>query len=221
MSLFLAGVPGKLAKLVTRLAPSGYAQTLTDARVSALDNLNATVSSRAPSSTALSSAMWTDTKAGYLDAAISSAKIKPQANFIRDLAVTTSVVAVGAGRAEGIGSPYTAGALSAGVYSPLLDITTAGYLWMVVTYRESSFSSATLSTRITIDGDVWDVVTDTGGSTALTGHVAHGVMSGTDAAPVLVPMMVRFSASLKVEIASSVGQTSSKATARILYSLDT
>lgn len=192
-----------------------------DAAIAALDtsNLDVAVSSRAPSSTALSSAMWTDTKAGYLDAAISSAKIKPQANFIRDLAVTTSVVATT--RAEGIGSPYTAGALSAGVYSPLLDITTAGYLWMVVTYRESSFSSATLSTRITIDGDVWDVVTDTGSSTALTGHVAHGVMSGTDAAPVLVPMMVRFSASLKVEIASSVGQTSSKATARILYSLDT
>jgi len=205
-----------------------------DAAIAALDtsNLDVAVSTRASQSSVDTidanvdtlvtnvAAIKSDTDA-YLDAAVSSVAIKPQANFIRDLAVTTSVVAVGAGRAEGIGSPYTAGALSAGVYSPLLDITTAGYLWMVVTYRESSFSSATLSTRITIDGDVWDVVTDTGGSTALTGHVAHGVMSGTDAAPVLVPMMVRFSASLKVEIASSVGQTSSKATARILYSLDT
>ncbi|MEM2124979.1 MAG: hypothetical protein QXQ53_01115 [Candidatus Methanosuratincola sp.] len=36
------------------------------------DNLDAMVSSRAPASTALSNAVWTDTKAGYLDASISS-----------------------------------------------------------------------------------------------------------------------------------------------------
>jgi len=35
-------------------------------------NLDTTISSRAPAATALSNATWTDTKAGYLDAAISS-----------------------------------------------------------------------------------------------------------------------------------------------------
>lgn len=219
MSLFLAGVPGKLAKLVTRLAPSGYAQTLTDARVSALDNLNATVSSRAPSSTALSSAMWTDTKAGYLDAAISSVKTKGQSNLIRDTAVSTRTLFSGTAGQEGHGAPYTAGALSAGVFSELLSVTAAGWVYLVVTYRESSFSSATLSTRITIDGDVWDVVADGGGTTVYSGHVALGVIN--DGSTVIIPLRMRFDTSLKVEIASSVGQTASKATARILYSLDT
>lgn len=44
----------------------------TQARATMLDNLDATVTSRAPAATALSTAVWTDVKAGYLDVAISS-----------------------------------------------------------------------------------------------------------------------------------------------------
>jgi hypothetical protein len=58
----LYGLPGRIKILIDRL---------TATRAGNLDNLNATVSSRAPSSTALSSSVWTGTKAGYLDAAIS------------------------------------------------------------------------------------------------------------------------------------------------------
>jgi len=47
---------------------AGTAQTARDLGA----NLDTTVSSRAPASTALSNATWTDAKAGYLDAAISS-----------------------------------------------------------------------------------------------------------------------------------------------------
>lgn len=39
----------------------------TSARAAKLDNLDTTVSSRAPASTALSTAQWTSTRAGYLD----------------------------------------------------------------------------------------------------------------------------------------------------------
>jgi len=46
--------------------------TWTSARATNLDNLDSTISSRAPSSTALSTATWTNTRAGYLDAAIST-----------------------------------------------------------------------------------------------------------------------------------------------------
>lgn len=60
---FLAGLPGQLATLTSRL---------TSARATKLDNLDAAVSSTAPASTALSSATWTGTKAGYIDAAVSS-----------------------------------------------------------------------------------------------------------------------------------------------------
>lgn len=46
--------------------------TWTNARAGNLDNVDATISSRAPSSTALSTATWTNTRASYLDSSISS-----------------------------------------------------------------------------------------------------------------------------------------------------
>jgi len=58
----LLGLPGRIKILMDRI---------TSTRASNLDNLNATVSSRAPASTALSSSVWTGTRAGYLDASIS------------------------------------------------------------------------------------------------------------------------------------------------------
>ena len=62
---FFAGVPGKLATLLARLS---------SARAILLDNLDAAITTRAPSSTALTSATWTNARAAkldYLDAAIS------------------------------------------------------------------------------------------------------------------------------------------------------
>jgi len=58
----LLGLPGRIKILMDRI---------TSTRASNLDNLNASVSSRAPASTALSSSVWTGTRAGYLDASIS------------------------------------------------------------------------------------------------------------------------------------------------------
>ena len=58
MWTMLAGVPGKLKTMLDRL---------TSTRAANLDNLNATISSRAAASTALSNAVWTDTRAGKLD----------------------------------------------------------------------------------------------------------------------------------------------------------
>jgi hypothetical protein len=45
---------------------------ITQDRGTKIDNLDTTISSRAPASTALSNATWTNTKAGYLDTTISS-----------------------------------------------------------------------------------------------------------------------------------------------------
>jgi len=64
------------ATVSSRLAASGYTAP-DNASISAIKatvdaNLDAPISSRAPASTALSNAVWTNTKAGYLDAAISS-----------------------------------------------------------------------------------------------------------------------------------------------------
>lgn len=57
MSAFLYGIPGKLKTLIDRL---------TSARAAKLDNLDTTVGSRAPASTALSNAVWTDDLAGNI-----------------------------------------------------------------------------------------------------------------------------------------------------------
>jgi len=58
MWTMLAGVPGRLKTLLDRL---------TAARAANLDNLNATISSRAPASTALSNMVWTPERATKID----------------------------------------------------------------------------------------------------------------------------------------------------------
>lgn len=55
------GVSGRVKKLLDRL---------TESRAALLDNLNASVSSRAPAASALSNAVWTDVRAGRLDASV-------------------------------------------------------------------------------------------------------------------------------------------------------
>jgi len=205
--------------------PSDATLASIDAAVAAIDtsNLDAAVSTRASQSSvdtidANVDAIKADTDA-YLDAAVSSVKFKAQGNVVRDTAVATKALAAFANELEGYGAVYTAGALTAGVYgTALVNITAGGFLWLVATYRESGFSNGTLSTRITIDGNAWDAVTDTNSTTALAGHIAHGVKStGND---VVSPVMIRFNTSLKVEVMSSVNQTTGLVSSRILYSVD-
>lgn len=59
----LLGLPGRVKTLLDRL---------TSTRAGYLDNLDAAISTRAAASSALSTATWTSTKAGYLDAAVTS-----------------------------------------------------------------------------------------------------------------------------------------------------
>lgn len=78
----LAPIFNSIATLLSRLsaARAGYLDNLnqfagsyfTASRGAKLDNLDAAITSRAVATTALSNATWTDTKAAYLDAAISS-----------------------------------------------------------------------------------------------------------------------------------------------------
>jgi hypothetical protein len=65
-----AGLLDNLDAAITSRAPSSTAVSnadYTSARATKLDNLDATVSSRAPSSTALTTATWTNTRAGLID----------------------------------------------------------------------------------------------------------------------------------------------------------
>lgn len=58
MWTMLAGVPGKLKTLIDRL---------TATRAANLDKLDANITTRAPASTALTNAVWSDARAGKLD----------------------------------------------------------------------------------------------------------------------------------------------------------
>ena len=55
----------KVNNLLNTLA--NHVAAWTSARAAKMDNLDAAISSRAPASTALSTAQWTNTRAGYLD----------------------------------------------------------------------------------------------------------------------------------------------------------
>ena len=212
MSLFLAGVPGKLAKLVTRLAPSGYTQTLTDARLSKIDYLDVSVDSRAPKSTALSSAMWTDTKAGYLDAAISSVRYPVQTDINRAdglMAISTLVDGFAIESANLDVSP-------GGSYTEVLNVNAPGILWWASCHRGGGFSAGTLNIRITIDGTVAlltanaSTITTVGSGVVGVGYISNGTAF-------LMPL--RFKTSLKIEVTSSVSQ-SNAIDAHYLYTLD-
>lgn len=215
MSLFLAGVPGKLAKLVTRLAPSGYAQTLTDARVSALDNLNATVSSRAPSSTALSNAMWTDAKAALLDAAISSVRYPAQTKITRSSALIANLHTL-AYEFAAASSALTVS--SGGAYTEAVSVNAPGILWWASCHRGIGFSAGTLNIRITLDGVVALLTNNSSTATTLgSGVVGVGYVSGGSA--FLMPL--RFTTSMKIEVTSSVTQTGGNdIESHYLYTLD-
>lgn len=101
---FLAGVPGKLKTLIDRL---------TSTRAANLDNLDAAISTRAAASTALSTATWTATKAGYLDMAISGvARIK-------------SIQQVNSSASTGVSS----GTWSGSITVTTVDVTKTIFVW--------------------------------------------------------------------------------------------
>lgn len=66
---FLAGVPGKLASVLTTVSSilDHLGENLSADRSVLIDRLDATVSSRAPATSALSNAIWTNARASMLD----------------------------------------------------------------------------------------------------------------------------------------------------------
>jgi hypothetical protein len=82
MSAFLLGVPGKLKTLMDRL---------TAGRAAKLDNLDASVSSRAPSATALSNLTLTNGRAAKLDDIIQTSVIKSiQTGYVSAIGVSST-----------------------------------------------------------------------------------------------------------------------------------
>lgn len=209
------GVQGKLKKLLTRLAPSGYAQTLTDARLLKMDYMDASVDSRAPKSTALSSAMWTDTKAGYLDAAISSVRYPAQTEITRSSALIANLHTLAdefAAESSALTVP------SNNAFTEAVSVNAPGILWWASCHRGTGFLAGTLNIRITLDGVVALLTNNSSTATTLgSGVVGVGYVSGGTA--ILMPL--RFTTSMKIEVTSSVTQTGGNdIESNYLYTLD-
>lgn len=193
MSLFLAGVPGRLKTLLDRLTNSTV--PLNDTRVGYLD---ASIAARATQTsvntidTNVDSILATVT--ANLDAAVSSAGLPVQQSFSHaGYTVTPSATLSCPGTACGT-------TWSDNVYKTMVDVTSsAGVLHFLAIQRAASVSGMQ-SIRLTIDGGTPIEFTGTLGVSNEC-LVAVGVLH-TDGSWALQPL--RFITSLKVEIKANV-----------------
>lgn len=194
---FLAGLPGQIATVLSRL---------TSTRAGLLDNLDAAVSTRAAASTALSTATWTGTLAADLAA--------------RKQRVPTSVVGGNASQivlpnhaAQNpiVGATQTSsGATTAATLKTILSVTGAGCL-NFVSAQSRDATSRTIRVKVTIDGvAVADMISSAITATN-TGIIAIGGLAsyfdGVNYIPSVVPGKLAFNTSLLVQVASSLGET--------------
>lgn len=199
-----AGVPGKLKTLIDRL---------TAARASNLDDIDTTVSSRAPSSTALSTATWTGTKAGYIDSAISDRASQTSLDTmageqVLNMPPTNTLTYAGLTRTSAnpalrIAESVATGALTAATYVTVLNVTSSkGVVSLAMAYHVDATSHA-LSIRITVDGVIIREYTEDTHTTAGSGLV---VIGGELCQAEKIP----FLSSLKIEVKSDATLTSGK-----------
>lgn len=191
---FLAGLPGKLKTLTDRL---------TSGRAANLDNLDATMTSRAAASTALSNATWTDALAAKLLAM----KQRPPTSYIGNGNVFVSIPT------DIIGATLAySGAMTANTLKTLVSHTGAGVLNLVA-IKTSVTAVQTLRVKVTLDGVV---VVDPGAttSTSLAGNIGivpvgsvAGFFDGTYNQASVIPAKLAYNSSLLVEIASSASAT--------------
>lgn len=200
----------------------------TNARSTKIDNLDATVSSRAPSSTALSTAVWTSGKAALLDVPISSA------SFISDPRLLLVGTAVNSGSggywySGGEGNAtwefmstnwyngssesisHNAVLTSAGVWLTVADITSGGGVMGAIIGPYTS--TGTISFKITVDGTAY-TLTATAPSNkrfVVNWQVGIGITAITNLRDRMggrsanwTGSVLRFSTSLKVEAQVSV-----------------
>jgi hypothetical protein len=197
MSLFLAGVPGKLKTLTDRLTNS--TTPLNDTRVGYLD---ASIAGRASQTsvntidTNVDSILATVT--ANLDAAVSTMGSVAQATFSNS--ASPAIYSSGSGVIDGI--PYTAvGTTWADdTYKTLIDVTTgSGWLYFLA-LQDISLESGTSSIRLTIDGATPVVFSGSISSGTQKMMLAIGAYNGVG----LAYQPTRFNASLKIEIKSNV-----------------
>lgn len=165
MWTMLAGVPGKLKTLIDRL---------TATRAANLDKLDANITTRAPASTALTNAVWSDARAGKLDKIDG---IEADAQFCTDDPTSRPPVAGGL--------PFNVSAVSAvGIQDVAPDRVAAGSshsysgagVLEMAALHNSSGSGVAGSVTVTIDGAV--VLSWSGSVPANSATVCAGCIVG-------------------------------------------
>lgn len=189
----LLGLPGKLKVLTDRL---------TSGRATNLDNLNATVSSRAAAATALTNVVWTDARAGKLDTAALEASpllsapivsgVVPQAPTAVTLSATTDVYTKNSGL-EHLSTTST-------TYVNAVNYTGKGVLEFAAAQHDTN--SLTTTMQITIDGVV--VILGTVVGSGFNGTVAAMVGVINSSAGISLAA-IPFKVSLKIEVKVTSG----------------
>lgn len=206
MLAILAGVPGKLKTLIDRL---------TSTRAANLDNLNATITSRAAASTALSNATWTDGRAAKLDnittplldkPPIAAGLVGPASNA--SFASTTSAP-------QGAANFATSAACgSTGAYVDVINVTGSGLLTgLHMVGTPGGAGTPTYSLQLIIDGvtiGTYTCSTHAGGGNYRL-HPIHGqlqwhydvIASVNNYTMMPAPVGLPFKTSLQIRVSSS------------------
>lgn len=127
MWTMLAGVPGKLKTLIDRL---------TATRAANLDKLDANITTRAPASTALSNAVWSDARAGKLDSIG-----LPVSPMDRPVLSGAPLRVGGSGARSSVGT------------SVLLDVTGPGILHRLTSNARANGGNGTVTGNVIIEID--------------------------------------------------------------------
>lgn len=188
-SEFLLGVPGKLKTLLDRL---------TATRAGYLDNLDAAVTTRAPSSTALSTATWTAGRAAAIDNLDIAASFVPRGSLVASPDFLPRAVSGSAWYVYGVSSLYNANTdsfFSVMAYNGAQAVVTGADTWVTIANITSgqgmllnaiaphgNSASNTGSLRITVDGTEYTYSAQNGSaySALLLGPMMQGTFVQTN-----------------------------------------
>lgn len=221
-----AGYLDKLNVSGAKVADAAY---YTDARGPKLDNLDATISSRASSTSALSNADWTTARAGYLD----NIKKIPQVQLTNasiveyEYASSTagaefvltgfSTVKVDADKKFGL-RRYQVTPGSTGAYVDIVNISDSGWVHGIMGFQGQA-GSITYGIKTIIDGSTVNETSYAAHAQNTALHVlATPVTIASTALTALATVPIRFDATLQVQIKTADIAAALKGT--VICSLD-
>ena len=224
MSLLLAG---KIETIKTNVAT--LISRLSSARATKLDNLDATIASRAAAATALSTAVWTGTKAGYIDQSVSS--VVTALGTVGDLVPTSDIcpdidsnyrranlgtfLALASTNRAVLGAQLiesTYGTTLTTSWADALSLTGPGVIDFLAVIRSGAASEIDINIRLMVDGvnvcevsPGWTTAADNNSGYCLIGDM---LWDASGAAPLYGGINyrpIRFATSLALQVSCATG----------------